>query len=227
MPLLPTRIIRSPALLAAFAFFAASVSAPAQEFSPAATDVAEAATMSADDAAPTAFVLFEHRGFNSDRQAQAARQVIPPNRAGNAAATSKRPVPKVRGSTARARVILHIRAAEVRHALPAGLLDAVVAAESNYYPYAVSKAGAAGLAQLMPGTASDMGVLDRFDIRANLDGGARYLRAMLDRFGSVALALAAYNAGPRSVERARGIPANSETPGYVVRVIEYWRALRS
>lgn len=125
-------------------------------------------------------------------------------------------------SNARDRVLTYIRAAELRHGLPTGLLDALVAVESGYRPFAVSPAGAAGLAQLMPGTARDLGVTDRFDARANLDGGARYLRAMLDQFGTVALALAAYNAGPNAVARSRGIPLNGETPVYVARVIARW-----
>ena len=133
----------------------------------------------------------------------------------------RRPV----SSSARDRVIVHIKAAEIRHGLPAGLLDALVAAESGYRPDAVSKAGAAGLAQLMPATARALGVIDRFDIRANLDGGARYLRAMIDKFTSISTALAAYNSGPGAVIRARGIPRNGETPNYVERVLRHWRPL--
>ena len=130
-------------------------------------------------------------------------------------------------STPRDRVLAVIRATELRHRIPTGLLDALVAIESNYRPFAVSRAGAAGLSQLMPGTARDLGVIDRFDVRANLDGGARYLRAMLDQFGTVALALAAYNAGPNAVTRSRGIPLNGETPAYVTRVIARWREITS
>jgi soluble lytic murein transglycosylase-like protein len=122
--------------------------------------------------------------------------------------------------------VLHlIRSAERRHGLPVGLLDALVATESAYRPYAVSRAGAVGLAQLMPGTARSMGVTNSFDAVDNLDGGARYLRAMIDQFGSVALALAAYNAGPGAVTRSRGIPRNGETPDYVERVLSRWRSL--
>ena len=79
-----------------------------------------------------------------------------------------------------------------------------------------------GLSQLMPATARALGVLNPFDARANVDGGARYLRAMLDRFGSIKLALAAYNAGPGAVLRSRGVPANSETPAYVAKVLAAW-----
>ena len=123
---------------------------------------------------------------------------------------------------ARARVLAFIRAAEMRHALPNGLLEALVEVESAYEPYVVSRAGAIGLAQLMPATAKALGVLNPFDARANVEGGARFLRAMLDRFGSVSLALAAYNAGPAAVLRSRGIPANSETPAYIRKVMTAW-----
>ena len=122
----------------------------------------------------------------------------------------------------REKFLTFVRAAELRHALPEGLLDALVEVESAYRPDMVSRAGAMGLAQLMPATARALGVFDPFDPRANVDGGARFLRAMLDRFGSVALALAAYNAGPKAVIRAGGIPGNAETPGYVQKVLALW-----
>ena len=115
-----------------------------------------------------------------------------------------------------------IGAAELRHQLPSGLLDAVIWTESHYNPIALSKAGAAGLAQLMPGTASGLGIANRYDPLASIEGGASYLRQLLDRFGSIHLALAAYNAGPRAVERAHGIPANGETPDYVRNVLLRW-----
>lgn len=117
-----------------------------------------------------------------------------------------------------------VAAPECRYGLPTGLLDAIVLQESQYLPTAVSSAGAIGLAQLMPGTAGDLGVSDSLNPVANVDGGGRYLRDMLARFGSVPLALAAYNAGPGAVRSARGIPANSETPSYVRRVLGFWSA---
>ena len=105
------------------------------------------------------------------------------------------------------------------------LLAALVWTESNFRPDAVSHAGAIGLAQLMPGTAAGLGV-DPWDPVHNLDGGTRYLRTQLERFGRVELALAAYNAGPNRVERAGpGIPTIVETQLYVVRVVERYRQL--
>lgn len=115
-----------------------------------------------------------------------------------------------------------IREAERRHRLPYGLLDALIWAESRYNPMALSHAGAAGLTQLMPGTASDLGVSNRYDPSTNIDGGARYLRQMLDKFGSVNLALAAYNAGPNAVHKAKGIPRYRETQNYVKSVLARW-----
>lgn len=115
-----------------------------------------------------------------------------------------------------------IREAEVRHRLPPKLLQALIWAESRFNPMAVSSAGAAGLTQLMPGTAHELGVTDRHNPSQNIDGGARYLRHMLDRFGSVHLALAAYNAGAAAVTKAGGIPKNRETPGYVRTVLDRW-----
>jgi soluble lytic murein transglycosylase-like protein len=105
------------------------------------------------------------------------------------------------------------------------LLAALVQHESNFQPGVVSHAGAIGLAQLMPGTARGLGV-DPHDPLQNLAGGARYLRDQLDRFGSVDLALAAYNAGPNRVAQAGGVPRIAETTAYVSRVLATWEKLR-
>ena len=102
------------------------------------------------------------------------------------------------------------------------LLVAVVRAESNFDPMAVSRAGATGLTQLMPSTAADRGVTNVFDPAQNLEAGAGYLRAMLDRFDSLTLALAAYNAGPVTVERYEGIPPYLETRNYVRKVTKWF-----
>lgn len=115
-----------------------------------------------------------------------------------------------------------VAAAECRHNIPAGLLDALVVAESSYRVDAKSPAGAVGLAQLMPMTALDLGVEDRLNPLQNIEGGARYLRLMLDRFASVPLALAAYNAGPNAVDKAKGIPQYRETTRYVSRILKLW-----
>ena len=99
------------------------------------------------------------------------------------------------------------------------LLEAVVWQESRWNQAAVSSAGARGLTQLMPGTARDLGVNPN-DPHSNLEGGARYLRMQLDAFGGdVELALAAYNAGPRRVQQARGIPPIRETRLYVAAIM--------
>lgn len=99
------------------------------------------------------------------------------------------------------------------------LLQALVAVESAFQPGAVSPAGAAGLTQLMPRTAADLGVGDRFDPAENLAGGATYLAAQIARFGDIRLALAAYNAGPGRVLAARDVPSISETQQFVDTVV--------
>lgn len=117
-----------------------------------------------------------------------------------------------------------IRAAAERHGLDARLLDALVQVESAWRADAVSSAGAAGLTQLMPGTAADLGVKDRFDPAENLMGGAAYLAAQIRRFQDLRLALAAFNAGSGRVERAGGVPRIAETEAYVVSVLDCFLA---
>ncbi len=108
--------------------------------------------------------------------------------------------------------------------VPPALVKAVVKTESNFQRHAVSRAGAQGLMQLMPGTASDLGVQDPFSPEENIHGGTRYLRAMIDRFsGDWKQALAAYNAGPGSVDLYGGIPPYRETREYVERVLHYYQ----
>ena len=114
-----------------------------------------------------------------------------------------------------------IDAAARRAGVHPWLLVALVRAESNFDPLAVSRAGASGLAQLMPATAAETGVADVFDPADNLRGGAAYLRTLLDRFDSLTLALAAYNAGPATVDRFNGVPPYRETRQYV-RKITLW-----
>src|ERR1051326_6328807 len=107
----------------------------------------------------------------------------------------------------------------VNNGLEPALVKAVARIESCFDVRAVSRGGAQGLMQLMPDTASRMGVSDSFVAEKNLNGGAAYLREMLDRFHwDLSLALAAYNAGPEAVERHHGIPPFRETRDYVSRV---------
>jgi soluble lytic murein transglycosylase len=110
------------------------------------------------------------------------------------------------------------------HRVPPALVKAVIAAESSFDPDAVSRKGAQGLMQLMPTTARSLGVDDPLRPDENVDGGVRYLRDMIDRFGNLSLALAAYNAGPAAVDRYRGVPPYPETRDYVKRVLTYYRA---
>jgi len=107
--------------------------------------------------------------------------------------------------------------------LQPALVKAVIAAESNFDPKAVSHKGAQGLMQLMPKTAAWLGVSDPLVPGENVRGGTAYLRQMLDRFGDVERALAAYNAGPEAVARYGGIPPYRETQAYVRRVLAYYR----
>lgn len=113
----------------------------------------------------------------------------------------------------------HVAALAAKYDISPSLLEAVVWQESRWRTDAVSHAGARGLAQLMPGTARQLGV-NSADPLANLEGGARYLRMQLDMFGGdVEKALAAYNAGPGRVQRAGGIPAIRETQNYVAAIL--------
>lgn len=113
-----------------------------------------------------------------------------------------------------------IHSISARHHLDPDLVNSVIRAESGFNPRAVSPKGAQGLMQLMPETASGLGVADSFDPNANVEGGSRYLRALLERYNfDLIKALAAYNAGPGRVERYRGVPPYFETQAYVARVI--------
>lgn len=111
-----------------------------------------------------------------------------------------------------------------QHRVPPALVKAVIAAESKFDPRAVSRKGALGLMQLMPATAESLGVTDPHRPAENVDGGVRYLRSMIERYGDLPRALAAYNAGPEAVDRFGGIPPYPETRDYVKRVLTYYRA---
>jgi len=107
-----------------------------------------------------------------------------------------------------------------RQNLDPDLINSVIRAESGFNPHAVSPKGARGLMQLMPQTASKLGVSNAFDPTANVDGGTRYLRELLERYNfDLIKALAAYNAGPQRVEQYRGVPPYHETQVYVAKIV--------
>lgn len=121
-----------------------------------------------------------------------------------------------------------IRQAATLYQIPEELVRAVIKVESDYDPRAVSSAGAIGLMQLMPETATRMQVRDPYDPRENIFGGVRYLRILANLFnGDLDLTVAAYNAGEGAVTRAGGIPDYPETQDYVVRVRTYYASFRS
>jgi soluble lytic murein transglycosylase-like protein len=118
-----------------------------------------------------------------------------------------------------------LREVSARYLVDPALIRAVIETESKWNSSAVSRKGALGLMQLVPGTAHQLGVSDAFDPKQNLDGGVRYLRMLLERYnGDLDKALAAYNAGPGAVDRARGVPRYRETREYVQKVTDsYFR----
>lgn len=115
-----------------------------------------------------------------------------------------------------------------KYGVSASLIKAVIHAESGYNPNAVSRKGASGLMQLMPGTARSLKVNNSFDPKDNVEGGVKYLRFLLDTFrGDVSLALAAYNAGLTKVAQFGGIPPYAETRTYVNRVLSYMKSYQA
>ena len=115
----------------------------------------------------------------------------------------------------------HIKEVAARHGVRADLVAAVIEAESDFNPRAVSRRGARGLMQLMPKTAKRLGVADPFDPKENIEAGVKHLRAMMDRFdNNIPLALAAYNAGEVAVIKYRGVPPYRETRAYVKRIMK-------
>ena len=147
---------------------------------------------------------------------------------GSCGLRSSRPSTLLRPSAeARRRALFPlVQQAACQAGLPVSLMDAMLVQESGYNPWALSSKGAFGLGQLMPGTARYLGV-DRYDIRGNLNGAARYLREHLTEFGDARLALAAYNAGPGRVRRSRGVPNITETKDYVRSILKNWSVLEN
>ena len=151
---------------------------------------------------------------------EAAPVTVPPRPA--VVVTRATPLNKPRSEAAKhspGSIAAYVRSAAARHGVPETLVAAVISVESEFNPRAVSHRGALGLMQLMPGTAALLGVRDAFDPRQNVDGGAKHLRDLLDRFADVPLALAAYNAGAQAVVRHGGIPPYPETRMFVTRVM--------
>ncbi|MFZ0277571.1 MAG: lytic transglycosylase domain-containing protein [Candidatus Sulfotelmatobacter sp.] len=135
----------------------------------------------------------------------------------NDAARSQSPVENFQPSTDLNEVV---RAASGTYHLDPDLVSSVIRAESGFNVRAVSPKGARGLMQLMPQTASELGVQNAFDPQANVEGGARYLRELLERYDfDLIKALAAYNAGPQRVEQYGGVPPYHETKAYVARIV--------
>ena len=120
-----------------------------------------------------------------------------------------------------------IKEVSERHSINPALVKAVIKAESNFDPYAVSKKGAQGLMQLMPGTMKDLKVYNPFHPRDNINGGVKFLKQLLVRFNNdLPLSLAAYNAGPTVVEQYEAIPPYQETQHYVKKVLNYFDRYR-
>ena len=113
-----------------------------------------------------------------------------------------------------------VSSASSRYRLDPDLVNSVIKAESGFNARALSPKGARGLMQLMPGTATTLGVPDAFDPQANVEGGTKYLRELLERYNfDLVKALAAYNAGPLRVEQYKGVPPYYETRAYVARIV--------
>jgi soluble lytic murein transglycosylase-like protein len=143
-----------------------------------------------------------------------------------AAQTSPSSAP-VSGTGASSAFDAQINAAAASNGIDPALLKGLVSQESGFNPNARSGAGALGLTQLMPGTASSLGVTNPLDPAQSLQGGAKYLREQLDRFGGdETLALAAYNAGPGAVQKYGGVPPYAETQKYVTSVMSKAAAFR-
>jgi soluble lytic murein transglycosylase-like protein len=129
------------------------------------------------------------------------------------------------GQAYRQKIEEMIRETSARYNVDPALIRAVIETESNWNSTAVSRKGALGLMQLVPGTAQQLGVSNAFDPKQNVDGGVRYLHTLLERYnGDLDKALAAYNAGPGAVDRAKGVPGYRETREYVRKVTDsYFR----
>ena len=140
-----------------------------------------------------------------------------------ASQTEQRP-PSVSGRKAEHLYHMFIIQTASHHQIDPALIKAIIMAESGYNPRAISKRGAKGLMQLMPGTAQALGVEDIFNPHQNITGGVQYFKQMVNRFnGDVKLALAAYNAGSRNVRNYNGVPPFKATHSYIKKVFKYYQ----
>ena len=161
--------------------------------------------------------------YARSRQQYAASLFAGPSNPVECAMPAYRPNPSLgRSAEERRRVIFPlVQQAACEHGLPVGLFDALIIKESRYRATALSPKGAVGLSQLMPDTAHNLGV-DAYTLSDNLRGGARYLKAQVNRFGRYDLALAAYNAGPGRVQRGWSVPRIAATQDYVRTIMGNW-----
>ena len=166
--------------------------------------------LSSDDASFTDVATAEITGFEKDLTLPVARAAAP---APLASASAEVTHPKADLNEV-------VNSASATYHLDPDLVNSVIHAESGFNSHAVSPKGARGLMQLMPSTASELGVKDAFDSEANVGGGSRYLRELLERYDfDLVKALAAYNAGPQRVDRYNGVPPFYETRAYVARIV--------
>jgi len=165
------------------------------------------------------------RGAQAAPEANAAKPISPAADASSSTAAAVASAPVRRQAATAPQVDVAIEQAATRHHVDPNLVRAIVKVESNFNPRAVSRKGALGLMQLMPGTARELAVSNPFDPQQNMDAGVRHLKGLLDSYGGdVPLTLAAYNAGAGAVARNKGVPPYRETRDYVKRITELYGA---
>ena len=150
---------------------------------------------------------------------------VPQDELSSNPAPPAQPAPAAVAAVTPADIDQAVREASSRHQLDPDFVNSVIKAESNFHPRAVSHKGAQGLMQLMPQTASKLGVTDPFDPKANIEAGAAHLKALLTMYGNDPVkALAAYNAGAHRVEQYHGVPPYRETRAYVSKIVRDFNA---